>query len=408
MRQLVFRGFLCLLFALQIIAIQAQEGCTDPLATNYQAGATTNDGSCLYADTDYTLTPLGNLPNAIRECSGLTWKGHQLWAHNDGGNTPAIYQIDTLNGNILRSIRLAPGNWDWEDLAANDDYLFIGDFGNNDGSRQNLQIYRLGNAQLLQDTIWTVDTITFAFADQTDFIPANFDTPYDCEAFFCWQDSLHVFTKDWVDGQTKHYVFPASPGHYEVAPRDSFDVQGLITGADISSDGVVSLLGYNALESFIWLLFDYPATALFAGNKRKIDLGTFTTLGQTEGIAFSRNGEGFIASEEIFSFPAQLFSFTSRQWTDPAPTAVPPPPHSAQAINFSPNPFTDLLQIENPTAANLHLTLYDLLGQKMAHQNLEGYGQVDWSLPNLLPGYYTLLVEEEGKMRAYRVLKGGK
>lgn len=403
MRKLAISGFLFLMMVLRAFPSLGQDGCTDPLATNYQSGATINDGSCLYPDTDYTLTQLGALPGSVRECSGLTWKDGQLWAQNDGGNTPAIYQLDTLNGSIQRSIRLAPGNWDWEDLASSEEYLFIGDFGNNDGSRQNLQIYRLTNDQLLQDTIWTVDTITFAFADQVDFNPANFDTPYDCEAFFCWQDSLHVFTKDWVDGQTKHYVFPAIPGHYNVSPRDSFDVQGLITGASIAPDGVVSILGYNAMGSFVWFLFDYQPGALFSGHKRKIDLGTFTTLGQTEGIAFSRSGEGFIASEEVLAFPAQLFSFTSRQWTDPSPTRI--GSFSPKPIAFSPNPFSDRLSVENLERGVVELNLYDLVGQRVARKRLEGRSRIDWLLQGLVSGYYTLVVEQEGRRQTFRILK---
>ncbi len=380
----------------------AQLGCTDPLAINYDPLAITNDGSCTYPITDYVLEDLGDLPSSIRECSGLAWKDHQLWSQNDGGNTPMLFELDTLDGTISRSIRLASGNWDWEDLAVSPDHLFIGDFGNNDGSRQNLRIYQITEDQLLQDTIWTVDTITFSFADQSDFTPNDLNTPYDCEAFFFWQDSLHVFTKDWVGNQTKHYIFPAQAGDYAVMPRATYDVAGLITGADISPDGVVALLGYGATGSFLWLLFDYEEGQFFSGNKRRINLGAIADLGQTEGIVFSRAGEGFIASEDLFTFPAQLFKFTSWQWTDPLSTNT----HQvALSWQLSPNPFYDFIQIKNEESVAVHLELYDGLGKRIAVARVDANSESYWDLSFLLPGFYFLRGELGGKIFSQKLIK---
>ncbi len=395
-------GFLVVAFLCSTFSAFAQLGCTDPLATNYDPLASTNDGSCTYPMTDYVLEDLGELPNAIRECSGLAWKKNHLWAQNDGGNVPMLFELDTLDGSVLRSIRMATGNWDWEDLAESPDHLFVGDFGNNDGSRQNLSIYRISENQLLQDTIWTVDTITFSFADQTDFTPADLNTPYDCEAFFFWQDSLHVFTKDWVGNQTKHYVFPAEPGDYTVAPRATYNVEGLITGADISPDGVVALLGYGATGSFFWLLFDYEEGDFFSGNKRRINIGTFGDLGQTEGIVFSRAGEGFIASEELFTFPAQLFRFSSWEWTDPITTNIVEPQN---LWRISPNPFKDFLQIKNGTRAVMNISLYDGLGKRIGVQEIVGNGELTWDLHSLLPGFYFLRGEKGGEVFSRKLVK---
>ena len=133
---------------------------------------------------------------------------------------PHLFALDTLDGSIRREVVLAAAqNKDWEDLTADEDFLFIGDFGNNDGSRQDLRIYRLAKDQLNQDTIFNIDTIAFAFSDQTDFTPANFNTAYDCEAFFAHSDSLHIFTKDWINQRTKHYVLPATPGNHTALLR---------------------------------------------------------------------------------------------------------------------------------------------------------------------------------------------
>ncbi|TAK36007.1 MAG: T9SS type A sorting domain-containing protein [Saprospiraceae bacterium] len=329
------------------MAAFAQPGCTDPQAMNYDLQATENDGSCTYAPTNYIPTQIALLDATLEESSGLAFFNNMLWTHEDGGNLPRVYQLDTLTGAILQQTTiLLANNIDWEDLAENDESLYIGDFGNNDGDRTDLRILRINKASFLAgQTI--PDYISFTYSDQTDFTPAHNANNYDCEAFFFWNDSLHLFSKNWVDFKTRHYVLPATPGLHVAQLRDSFDVQGQITGAAITFDGRAALLGYNVSTgaTFIWLLFDYPGTRFFDGNKRKISLGTALATSQPEGIVFRHDGFGYISSERFSALPPRLMSFDIDQWTaDPVDaTSV-----SATGGRFkvAPNPFSDALTIE--------------------------------------------------------------
>jgi hypothetical protein len=92
----------------------------------------------------------------------------------------------------------------------------------------------------------------------------------------------------------------------------------MVTGASIDKNsGNISLLAYidNELgiyNSFIYMLWDYTEHGFFSGNKRRIDIGSMFTLGQTEGIALNAGHKGFITSEEIntiITIPPMLFSF---------------------------------------------------------------------------------------------------
>lgn len=297
----------------------AQAGCTDPQAINYDANALNNDGSCRYADTEYSLSLIANLPAEVDENSGLAFTMDRLWTQNDGGNAPQLFELDTLNGSILQSLSLGNAmNRDWEELAEDNTYLYIGDFGNNSGDRMDLRIYRFLKSEL-SDPMAMPELIEFSYSDQNDFTPSQNNHNFDCEAFFAHGDSLHLFSKNWVDGQTRHYTLPNSPGEHIAQVRDSMVAEGLITAADIDEEGHVLLLGYVGLSNFMWLLFDYPDTRFFQGNRRKIELGSTLSNGQTEGLTFSRKGEGFISSEgvSLINLSPRLYSFSILQWIDP-------------------------------------------------------------------------------------------
>ncbi len=86
-------------------------------------------------------------------------------------------------------------------------YLYIGDFGNNAGSRTDLHILRIEKSSLLEG-MPAIDTIAFAYEDQTDFTPSNQNTAFDCEAFIAGTDSLFLFTKNWNNLSTVCYSVP--------------------------------------------------------------------------------------------------------------------------------------------------------------------------------------------------------
>ncbi len=194
----------------------------------------------------------GTLDRILDECSGICpspWSEHFLML-NDSGGKPEIYEV-SKNGELI-STRPVPGavNRDWEEITADPaGNVYIGDFGNNGNSRQDLTIYKYAGGASAGTA--APRKITFRYERQT-FEPGE-KKEYDCEAFFWANDSLYLFTKSWETGirACRMYVLPDRPGDYEVAPRDEVFLKAQITGAAISPDkSRFALISYGKIFLF--------------------------------------------------------------------------------------------------------------------------------------------------------------
>ncbi len=392
-----------------MVNTHAQPGCTDPQANNYDSNALTNDGSCTYDLTEYSMTEVTVLPDDLNECSGVEWLSSGLWIHNDAGNEDKIYRIDSTNGAILQSVTIATAdNIDWEDITEDEDYIYVGDFGNNAGNRTNLKVHRISKTDL-SNNIVNAEEIDFEYGDQTDFSQNLNNNDFDCEAFIFFNDSLHFFTKNWVNNQTKHYVIPATPGSHTAELVETFNVAGLITGADISSNGEIVLIGYTEFGiNFMWLLFDYQESLFFSGNKRRISLGTGLTNSQTEGITLRDDGSGYVCSEEFevtstVILPQKLLSFSIQQWLDNTTSLY----FEEMDNRFSiyPNPFQDYFEVELSRPIE-YWALYDLNGRNLKAGSVSpDQDLLKINTQNLEGGLYFLELKKEGAAKTIKLLK---
>ena len=281
-------------------------GCTDPQALNYNSSATVNDGSCIYNTSSVTPAASYNLVSSLNEPSGLIVWNNQLWTHNDSEDIN-IYALDTLNGNIVQSYAITGTiNKDWEEISQDDEYLYIGDFGNNtNGNRTDLRILRISKISIFANTLET-DEIKFSYSGQTDFTAAGANnTDFDCEAFIVSNDSIYLFTKQWISKKTSVYSLPKTPGTYQAKKKYTYNVDGLITGATcLQSKQLIVLCGYsNLLEPFIFLLYDFNGFDFFGGNKRKISVSL--PYHQIEGIA-TNDGLKYFLINENFTYQTYL------------------------------------------------------------------------------------------------------
>ncbi|HKR04214.1 MAG TPA: PKD domain-containing protein [Bacteroidia bacterium] len=282
-------------------------GCTDPQSNNYNPSATINDGSCTYNATSLTLTEKTPLSTPLLdETSGLEFLDGKLWTFNDSGNPNDIYRVDTSSNTVFQTVDISNStNVDWEDMTSNNNYLFVGDFGNNNGNRQNLKIYRIDKNNLTPGaTSVTADIINFSYSDQTSFPSLPNNNNYDCESMIFFNDSIHLFSKDWVDKQSRHYVLPNTPGTHVAQYRETLNAGFLVTSATIQDFGVIALLGYDNSASrpiYMYMLYDYKNNLFFNGNKRKFDISTELVYGQTEGVEFLKGAYGYISNERFTS-----------------------------------------------------------------------------------------------------------
>lgn len=234
-----------------------------------------------------------------RETSGLLFWSNKLWTHNDDGDTN-LYALDPFSGEITQTIHLENvKNNDWESISQDENYIYIGDFGNNiTGNRTNLNILRIEKEALLSG-IQKLDTIHFKYSDQLDFTPKKSNTTdFDGEAFIVSNDSIYIFTKQWTSKQTNLYSLSKLPGNYTAKFKTKFKVNGLITDA-IFVDHKLVLSGYSKkLKPFIYKFSDFQENDFFSGKSEKIKLKL--PFHQVEGIA-SEDGKTFFLTNEYFA-----------------------------------------------------------------------------------------------------------
>jgi hypothetical protein len=303
--------FWLLLFALSFSGIKSFGQCKDVFAANFDP-ADSLSVNCKYPIAIQNPDFLFELPKEVEETSGLVFFDGLLWTHNDSGGEAALYGIDTVSGRISRKLGFPEiSNIDWEAVALSKDYLFIGDFGNNNGSRKNLMIHRVersaipdsGNASL------KTEVIRFNFEDQDDFTIDWKSNNFDCEALIAGDQNLYLFSKNRGDQHSRIYRLPFEPGEHIAQLIGRFDSQGLITGADydhVHNQLVLVGYTYKTWKPFMWLFYGFENENFPEGNKRKIELPNLLTT-QIEGITFISPWQVMISAESSKSFTARVF-----------------------------------------------------------------------------------------------------
>ena len=395
-------------------AVGQPAGCTDPNALNYVPNAVVNDGSCNYPFTTYIPEKISDLPSEVNETSGLIQLQNGFWTHNDSGNTPELFLLDSTTFEVIRSVYVkSHTNVDWEELTMSENHVFIGDFGNNNGNRTNLRVLKLDKSLLLDDTVDSieVDEINFSYPDQTSFDASN-EHNFDCEAFVYFNDSLQLFTKHRGNEYTKHYTLPATPGNYSAILKDSCLVEGQVTGAHLQGDTLIALLGYRPnsfFEPFLFLLWDFQGDDFFSGNKRRINLGTVLDMGQNEAIHFTGDYTGHITSEEITQMNknAAIYTFAIAHLFENTLEVITPTNNSDSQIQVYPNPSKGKLTIESSSSPIKEAFLLDTQGKIVYHRAFgsKGTHEALLKIQKIPTGSYFLQVKiVEGDMVVKKVV----
>ena len=356
------------------IHVSAQvTGCTDPLSTNYNPEATVNDGSCVYSAVSESPEYSVQLPDDIQETSGLIAWGNYLYTHNDDTDV-TLYGIDSTTGDIQNTYDVTGAtNIDWEEIAQDENYIYIGDFGNNsNGNRTNLKIIKVAKEQLLNGNP-ELEYINFSYSNQTDFTATGGNnTNFDCEAFIVSQNNIYLFTKQWVNQETSVYELPKIAGTYTAELKTTYNVEGLITGATYLEDKqLVVLCGYSAvLQPFFFLLYDFEGYNFFEGNKRKIQASV--PFHQTEGIT-TTNGIDYYVSNERFTqgtvidVPQKLHYYDLSAYLDSYIESVVLNVNEVnkELIQIYPNPAFDVLNVKLKATTITNYSIIDVTGKKV-------------------------------------------
>ncbi len=293
------------LLSIPVSCHSANPGCTDPKALNYDSLARVEDGSCKCQGAYVSPEWSKELGEQIPETSGLIYWDGVLWTMNDDTDT-RLYLLDAESAEIVGGHTLQGViNQDWEEIAQDEEYVYVGDFGNNMGMRKNLHILRIEKRSLKSGNP-SIDTIWFSYSDQQDFASTGFNqTEFDCEAFIVASDGIYLFTKQWLSSNTTLYELPKLPGTYVAQKIEVYPIQGQVTGASfLEEERVLVLCGYAGLvQPFLYLFYDYQDFAFFSGNQKRLNISL--PFHQVEGVA-TTDGLHYYISNEHFTMESYV------------------------------------------------------------------------------------------------------
>ncbi len=248
---------------------------------------------------------IAQLPDEINETSALVYHNGFLLTLNDSGGDPILYQIDTGSFHVTRKNHLIEvPNIDWEAMALNHQHAFIGDFGNNYGVRNDLCIYYICKSDL-DKTQTNPQKISFTYANWEAPAKSLHSTRFDAEAMLAFEDTLWLFSKDWVEYKTTIYKIPAKAGTHVLTPWKTLEVDGLVTDACFgTSSGSIWLTGYKKYVPLLWKLHYVDSLQLIEVRKRWT-INAPDSI-QNEGLCFVGN-ELWFTSEKSKSLPAAIY-----------------------------------------------------------------------------------------------------
>lgn len=301
--------------------------------------------SIMFAQEISTIT---NLSNTIDETSGLIFINGKLITHNDSGNEAILYEIDTITGEISRTVVVENAtNTDWEDITVDENSIFIGDFGNNLGMRTDLKIYRIDILDYFTNDTVNAELISFSYNEQTNFTNQIYAHNYDAEALISIEDSLYIFTKNWLNLKSDIYSLSKNPGTYSVTKIDQLETSGLVTGADYNPlTNKLILIGYSFLDAFIVHISEFENLLFSNGILNKTTLNIDESI-QIEGICIVQDNQYFLSSETHTSGFSSLYKLDTQDLTvDNIIT---------EELTLSPNPTRNHLEIKGIEIQNINI-----------------------------------------------------
>ena len=232
------------------------------------------------------------LPKSVYETSGLEIIDNNLITLNDSGNPSNLYYLnedgEIVKTRVFNNIK----NNDWEDLTADNEFIYIADIGNNFDTRDNLLIIKVP----VNFRNNSVELINFYYPEQNDFSFKQLSM-YDAEGLISLGNELLVFTKNRANKTTEIYKLPKKPGDYKAELIGEIDVSSIVTAADYNEKmrmlALTSTLDFN--EYFIITIENFNPLKLESAKINKFKIPIKKT--QVESIKIIDKSSFWISSE---------------------------------------------------------------------------------------------------------------
>ncbi len=360
---------------------------------------------CLYSGVKAQISDpivlVNQLPAEIEETSGLIFLNGKLWTHNDSGGEPILYSIDTTSGAVIeRKVIAGVANEDWEDIAYDETYVYIGNFGS---MSTHLQILRITIEDLENTELDTLMPSIINFTYGTEGYPEeNFSataTRFDCEAMIAKDDTLFLFSKNWIDHKTYLYAIPnIDTTFHTITPIDSLILDYLVTGADYNyATNTVALCGYtyNTANLDVYphftILSDFDGNNFLSGTQTHKALSGILNIGiQVEGITFRDSGRIWISNEKATKSVLTIQPKLRELKITGFPLAGDLDIHVKKASIY-PNPANESITICAP-GKNFTFEIFDDNGKLLMKTHKKAFAETSVNISFLKAGNYILKI----------------
>ena len=258
-----------------------------------------------------TLATIKN--QSITESSGLVASRTNpgaYWTHNDSGDGPFIYALDT-HGDSLGVVRVTGAQArDWEDIAIgpgpqpNQSYLYIGDIGDNDELRSEIVVYRVLEPALTATDRKSNKTRPGTTAPAEAIRLRYPDGKHDAEALLVHPitGNIYIVTKVMIANPVVYEATAPFVAGKLITMRRLGEVRvpslfgGMITGGSVSPDGHhVALCDYFQGYELVLPHGAKDFDEIWKVKMIGFDLGKRE---QGEAIAYRLDGKALLATSE--------------------------------------------------------------------------------------------------------------
>jgi hypothetical protein len=271
----------------------------------------------------------------ISEMSGMV-KSRRFpdvyWVHNDSGDTPRLFAINR-SGEVIITNYLKPRfhgaiteegkkpwpgipihlavNEDWEDIAIDEDRIYIADLGNNGNARRDLGVYILYEPNphaVYESRIINYIPVRYPLQEQYPALKWH----YDSEGMFVVDGKMYFLTKhrqpnkpfEWAPGVTLFRLDTFNTNEANILTEvDHHEQVSVVTGADVSPDGSkLAIVSYSAL----WI-FEKPTNGdhWLSGNSKVLPLDYRVTQ-QIEAVCWDDDDTLLVSNEQREIYEVKL------------------------------------------------------------------------------------------------------
>lgn len=306
------------------------------------------------------------MPKSIDEASGIAasalHKG-MYWLHNDSGDEPRIFLIDSLC-----SLHAVVGfatirNRDWEDIAVgkgpieNFSYIYIGEIGDNNAVYSEKSIIRCQEPKIPSTnndtTLTQFDILRYTYPDGNR----------DAETVLLDPLTKDIFIVSKREDNVGVYRFPYPQSVSEVTILQKVAVLPLtgIVGGDISPNGMEILLK-SYTNIYYWKRNSGEMTAQTLS--RPFTIVPYELEPQGEAVCWTATGTGYVtvSEESPLTIPAHLYYYPRQSMTNIQADEL---DKENMVRIYHQSKTTVLFHIACNAGEWVHIEIYDVMGKSV-------------------------------------------